>query len=373
MQGRVIGNPKVTVLMSVYNCEKFLSESIESILNQVFADFEFIIIDDGSRDRTWEILKAYEAQDNRIVLLKNTLNIGLTKSLNKGLSQAKGRYVARQDADDISLPERIKRQVEYLDTYSDVVLVSCNIDYMGSGGKSIGKSRRHSEPLLIKWFLMFYNHIGGHSQVMFRIQPVLRLAGYSEERYYSQDYELWLRLSQKGKFVILPDVLLRYRYHENKISYSSKDDQKLYSLMDSKMQLQRLTEKNYSIAEVEDLRNFWLDKFSLIQNPYQINPKLTNIYHAFIKHGLKLTPENPKLKKLLRKIISRQFYLWARTLSVTRQKEVKTHVLACGYKWYPQGLAPYLTEEILTDPVYALFNTAKNQLKAMLKYLVIKK
>lgn len=373
MQTLSMGNPKITVLMSVYNGEKFLSESIDSILNQVFTDFEFIIIDDGSSDSTWEILKVYEARDKRIVLLKNPANIGLTMSLNKGLAQAKGHYVARQDADDISLPERLKKQAEYLDIHSDVVLVSCNIDYMDSKGKSIGKSKRCCEPLLVKWFLLFYNHIGGHSQVMFKIEPVLRIAGYSEKRRYSQDYELWLRLCHQGNFVILPDVLLRYRYHENKISSKANHDQKHFSLMDSRKHLQKLTEKNFSMAEVEDLRNFWLDKFSLIQNPYKINPNLSESYHAFIKQGLKWTPEKHKIEKLLRKKISRQFYLWARTLSMTRQREVKNHVLSCGYKWYPQGLGAYLKGEILTDPAHVLFDASKNQLKTLLKYIGIMK
>jgi len=113
--------PKISVIMSVYNGEKYLREAIESILNQTFRDFEFIIINDGSTDKTSEILSSYN--DPRIVIINNKRNIGLTKSLNKGLKMVKGEYIARQDADDVSLPERLERMVNFLDMNRDVGLL----------------------------------------------------------------------------------------------------------------------------------------------------------------------------------------------------------------------------------------------------------
>ena len=107
-------NPKVTVLMPVYNCEKYLRESIESILNQTFKDFEFLIINDGSSDKSAEIVESYN--DNRINFVQNEKNIGLAASLNRGLDIAKGEYIARMDADDISLPERLEKQVRFMET-----------------------------------------------------------------------------------------------------------------------------------------------------------------------------------------------------------------------------------------------------------------
>ena len=103
--------PKVSVVMSAYNGERYLREAVESILNQTFNDFEFIIIDDGSTNSTGQILSSYAAQDPRIVLIRNRENIGLTKSLNKGLALARGEYIARMDADDVSLPNRFSEQV----------------------------------------------------------------------------------------------------------------------------------------------------------------------------------------------------------------------------------------------------------------------
>jgi glycosyltransferase involved in cell wall biosynthesis len=110
-----VQNPKVSVLMSVYNGESHLGEAVEGILKQTFTDFEFIIVDDGSTDSTWSILSEYATRDKRIVLLQNKNNIGLAQSLNKGLAMARGEYIARQDADDISLSVRFANQVEYLD------------------------------------------------------------------------------------------------------------------------------------------------------------------------------------------------------------------------------------------------------------------
>ena len=114
-------NPKVTVLMSVYNGEKYLQEAIDSILEQTFKDFEFLIINDGSTDKTGEILESYH--DLRIKIINNEKNIGLTKSLNKGLKLARGEYIARQDADDISMPERLEKEVEFLETHQDYAVV----------------------------------------------------------------------------------------------------------------------------------------------------------------------------------------------------------------------------------------------------------
>ena len=169
--------PKVSVLMSVYNGSQYLRESVESILNQTFTNFEFIIINDCSTDKTGEILTVSANQDNRITLINNEENIGLTRSLNKGLKIAKGEYIARQDADDISLPERLERQVESLDKNPEAVLISCDLDLINAKGDRVGSFRRSCDSNLVAWYLLFYNHLAGHSHVMFRRKSVLNLGG----------------------------------------------------------------------------------------------------------------------------------------------------------------------------------------------------
>src|SRR6266498_4162605 len=147
--------PLVTVLMSVYNGERYLSEAIDSIINQTFADFEFVIINDGSTDSSREIINAY--RDPRIRLVDNSQNIGLPKSLNLGLALARGEYVARQDADDISHPTRFEKQVEYLDDHGEVVVLGTRVWNMDESG------RIYHSPLWdhsctdvgIRWLCMF--------------------------------------------------------------------------------------------------------------------------------------------------------------------------------------------------------------------------
>jgi len=126
-------NPEVTVLMSVYNGEKYLREAIDSILNQTFTDFEFLIVNDGSTDRTAEILRSYD--DPRIIIINNEKNIGLTKSLNIGLRMAKGEYIARMDADDVSMPERLQKQIELLNQKKNTGLVGTYYTIINEKGK----------------------------------------------------------------------------------------------------------------------------------------------------------------------------------------------------------------------------------------------
>src|SRR5574341_134174 len=116
--------PRLSVLMSVYNGGQYLGECVESILNQIFRDFEFIIVDDGSTDDSWQILRHYAEQDERIVLLRNQPNRGVVQALNQGLDHAQAQIIARQDADDVSHPERFRRQIDFLDQHLDYGLVA---------------------------------------------------------------------------------------------------------------------------------------------------------------------------------------------------------------------------------------------------------
>ena len=160
-----MGNPKVTVLMPVYNGEIYLAEAIESILNQTFADFEFLIIDDGSTDNTWGILSSYN--DNRIRLTRNPKNVGLIESLNNALTLAIGHYIARIDADDISLPKRLEKQKEFLDKNLEIALVGSWVEIIDRQGKRIGYQKFLWDDSLIRWQLLFKTTFA-HSAIMAR-------------------------------------------------------------------------------------------------------------------------------------------------------------------------------------------------------------
>ena len=209
--------------MAVYNGEPYLSEAVESILNQTLADFEFIIIDDGSTDNTWKILTGYAARDERIVLHRNAENLGLIRSLNTGLGISRGRYIARQDADDISHPERLERQVTFFENHKQVGLLGTAYYRLYANGKKTlhRPPQTHTE---IRWRLLFQN-IWPHDSVMFRKSLFEKAERYYGGYLHAEDYELWTRLLTRTRAAALPVPLLIVRTHEKigvSVTYSAE-------------------------------------------------------------------------------------------------------------------------------------------------------
>jgi glycosyltransferase involved in cell wall biosynthesis len=209
--------PKVSVLLPVYNCEKYISETIQSLLNQTFEDFEILVIDDCSKDSTIEIVESFD--DKRIQLFKKEKNTGYTNSLNYAISIAKGEYIARMDGDDICMPNRFEKQVEFLDANTNIILCGSAIQIIGQN-TILRHPSSHDE---IKVKLCFGNAFY-HPSVMGRISV------FKENAYYSQfepaeDYNLWTRLVFKGELANLEEVLLLYRVHNEQISQQKKNIQ----------------------------------------------------------------------------------------------------------------------------------------------------
>lgn len=221
--------PKVTVLMSVYNGEKYLHEAINSILNQTFKDFKFLIINDGSTDSSKNIILS--CNDPRIRLLDNEKNMGLTRSLNKGLKVAKGEYIARMDADDISTPDRLEKQVTYMDTHREKALLGGGTMVINSEGNTITCWHYPTEPGLLRWSLLFGNQFI-HSTVMLR-STLLRAhkLTYDCTLVYAQDYDLWQKISQFSSVVNLADVVIHRRKHQENISARNTQGQRKTRLM----------------------------------------------------------------------------------------------------------------------------------------------
>ncbi|MFH1047621.1 MAG: glycosyltransferase [Patescibacteria group bacterium] len=210
--------------MSVYNGEKYLREAIESILNQIFRDFEFLIIDDASTDASREIIKSYA--DPRIRLLENQTNLGLTKSLNLGMRAATGEYIARMDADDVSLPERLEVQVKYLDANSKDALIGSLVEFIDEDGQRIGEQSSPAPSREMIYFGLAFNNMLAHSSAMFRLASVLDLGGYDEAFNYAQDYDLWSRLSGHCGLAVLDERLVRWRTTSSGISSNRGEAQK---------------------------------------------------------------------------------------------------------------------------------------------------
>ena len=198
--------------MPAYNAEKYIAEAVDSILGQTFGDFEFIILNDCSTDRTEEIILSYD--DPRIVYLKNEQNMGVAATLNRGLEIAKGEYIARMDADDISLPERFALQTAYLDTHPQVAVVGSSVELFGSQ-KSLRHFSETSQKLKVD---LLFGCCFAHPSVMMRITMITGLHGYDPAFNGVEDYHLWARVSQKYDLACLPQTLLRYRIHPNQIT-----------------------------------------------------------------------------------------------------------------------------------------------------------
>lgn len=200
--------PKITVLLPVYNAEKFVGEAIDSVLNQTFSDFELLIINDASTDGSEKIILSYK--DARIRYYKNKKNLGVAKTLNRGLKLARGEYIARQDADDIFLPNKLERQYEILKKDKNLVMVCSHFDYVDEKGRFLSSFKLAPSSEEIYYELQFRNCLG-HPTVIFNKKIILNeFKGYNE-KCEAEDYDLWSRISKKYKILKLNEMLLKVR------------------------------------------------------------------------------------------------------------------------------------------------------------------
>ena len=203
------GKPLVTVLMSVHNDRPYLPEAVDSTLRQSLDDFEFVVIDDASTDGSGDYLRGLT--DPRVRFHRNPRNLGLTKSLNHGLMLATGRYVARMDADDVSTPDRLRRQAAFLDANPLVGIVGCARILVDESGKNVAHAPAAEDDLRIRWKCLLGNPFA-HPAVMFRLDLLdSHRLRYDESFRTAQDYDLWSRLLCVTRGHNLPDALLHYR------------------------------------------------------------------------------------------------------------------------------------------------------------------
>lgn len=204
--------PIVSVIMPVYNAEEYVGLAIESILNQDFRKFEFIIIDDGSTDNSLNIIKTYI--DPRIVLVRNETNLKLVASLNKGLHIARGKYIARMDADDISLPARLGKQVEFMEEHPEVGVCGTWVELFGGGE---GRGCYSNDPGIAKGTLLFGCSVA-HPSVMMSREILESGLSYSPSYPHAEDYALWVQIAKTHQISNLAEVLLKYRISSNQVS-----------------------------------------------------------------------------------------------------------------------------------------------------------
>lgn len=212
---KVSQTPKISVLMSVRNGMPFLPQAVKSILSQSYKNFEFIIIDDASADETWEYLKSQK--DQRIKLIKNSKNLGLAASLNKGLRLAKGDFIARMDADDISLPNRLKIQLNYLQKHSRVDLCGCWVNLIDEKGETIGEKKYPTESDQVKKAITWYTAVV-HPTYMGKRDFFRKMKGYRLNFDYAEDYDLLARAKNKYTISNIPKKLLLWRLQQSRRS-----------------------------------------------------------------------------------------------------------------------------------------------------------
>ncbi len=219
----------ISVIMPAYNAEKFIRPAIESILNQTYKDFEFIIVDDGSTDSTVEIIQEYESQDPRLTLIQNQHGGG-NRARNTAIDMAKHEWVACLDADDVAYPNRLERQLEYLEANPDIVVLGSYMDKIDVEGNIIGHTQ--VGPTSVEAFKQLdrTKHVAVvvNPSAIFNRKIALQVGKYDERLTAAQEVELWDRMSAFGPVVVLPESLVQYRIHGNSTSVKKYFEQRMY-------------------------------------------------------------------------------------------------------------------------------------------------
>jgi len=290
-----MNNPKVSVILPVYNCEKYLQYAIESILDQTFKDFELLILDDGSTDKSSEIAKKYAAKDNRIRYFYHS-NMGLAKTLNKGLKLARGVYIARQDADDISHPERLEKQVKYLDGHPEIALVGTSMYQIDEKGKKLYFYKFPTSHNKIIKLLEKGENPFPHTSIMIRKSVINMIGGYRELFKKAQDYDLYLRVCERFKVASIPEPLVQVRFHEESISRSERFfETRMYALYALACYQFKKKEKNDPCNEntfqrfTRKYSNSLCRKYIILRHDYMKRHKLTKVVPKLDFSLLKLT------------------------------------------------------------------------------------
>ncbi len=249
-------NPIISVVMSVYNGEKYLSEAIESILTQTYKSFEFIIIDDGSTDKSLEIIHHYQGQDNRIVVISRE-NRGLIASLNEGIKKAQGKYIVRMDADDISLPTRFEEQVKFMEDNPDIGISGSAVIRFGENIKTaVWRLLKTNEA--IKSELLFSSTFA-HPSVIMNREMIFKYDLFYDNRFlHVEDFELWTRMAKITNMANLSKPLLKYRVVDNSITREANKNLEERYLVHKKIFNTYLEELGIQNTDEENKLHFYI-------------------------------------------------------------------------------------------------------------------
>ena len=292
--------PLVSVVMSVYNGEKYLLEAIESILIQTYKNFEFIIINDGSTDKSLEIIQHYQKQDNRIIVISRE-NRGLIASLNEGIKKAKGKYIVRMDADDISLPTRFEEQVKFMEDNPDIGISGSAVIVFGENIKTfIWKVLKKNE--VIKSELLFSSTFA-HPSVIMNKKMILKYNLFYDNNFlHAEDFELWTRMAKITKMANISEPLLKYRIVENSISRKANKNLEERYLIHKKIFNTYLEKLGLQNSEEENKLHFNVSLNKRIKEHKICFEQLENYFNKLVTSNQnKKVFDNIEMKKVLGK------------------------------------------------------------------------
>lgn len=312
--------PMISVIMPIYNGELFLREAIDSILNQTYTNFEFIIIDDGSTDQTAAILNTYS--DPRIIRITHPQNLGLVKSLNDGIAQARGEYFARMDADDISFPERFEKQIQFMNDHPEIGMLGGNVQVIDTAGNLGVVSTLPTTSTYMLWKMCFENPIR-HPTVLMRTKIIKQLEGYRDFK-ASEDYDLWQRMSEITKLANLNDILVFYRLHGNNLSTLPNTNRTIERKDIKQRAITKILDSNRNI----DWQQYWND-------PYYSGIFISKILLTLIRKLL------PSEKKIINKEAG--YLLYKRARAISKDKSIQKAILFLySFFLYPPLLGRFL-------------------------------
>jgi len=322
-----MSDPRISVILPVYNNEQYLGEAIDSILKQTYVDFELIIITEfGSSAKSIEIVDSYK--DRRMTIIKNGHRLGLARSLNLGLELAKGDYIARMDADDVSEPSRFGLQVDYLDHNPKVAVCGSYVITIDRDGKAIERAKYPVEPLVVKWSMFILCAIG-HSSIMARKEALHTMGGYRENAKQAEDYDLWMRILREYEIANVPQFLHKRRHHESNVSISKREELKESASKYLKESLELYMQKEIPLDPIRNI--LFADRLDDEEDVIHAIDALNELRTVFIKrespneHERKLILEQYDfcagniIGSLLVRKPSRMLPLLIRSKTVTRQ------------------------------------------------------
>jgi len=270
----MVKKPIVSVILPVFNCEDYIYDAVKSILDQTFTEFELFIIDDGSTDNTYKIIK--QIKDPRIILVKQN-NKGLPKTLNENFKRARGKFIARQDADDFSYPQRLEKQVKFLESHPDVGIVGTWAEIWIAQKKS-DRTLMHSCQNYQLSFDILFDSAFVHSSIMIRKKVFNLLGGYNDKFQPVEDYEYWTRILEKFKGANIPELLQVYRELPSSMIRTNPEKNLNTIIKISSKAISRMIDGKYSQVDIHNLACLYHQAYSLVDG----RPNISNIRNILL-------------------------------------------------------------------------------------------